>query len=303
MQGRRLAIVTALLAISVGTMAFISQTPGTAAAQGPVGPHGAPEPPMLGIHWARGQGGGSTSSSPNLNYHSSPVMDVGTVVQPIFWGTSWPTYVGDKVSGMDSFYAGAGGTKYIGTNTEYTDSAGHVSSVVTGVTHISDGSAAPNHAPRTSAVLAEVAKLYPNPTPGAYYPVYVDTKRGGAGYCGWHSWGSISGVQIQFGFIFNLDGDAGCNPNDTSGLHSEGLSAIANVSGHELSEVSTDPRGTGWYDSSGSENADKCAWTFNGNGLNTFTNKSVWKIQGNWSNNAYNNGQTGYANGGCISGN
>ena len=49
-----------------------------------------------------------------------------------------------------------------------------------------------------------------------------------------------------------------------SGLHSQGLAAIANVSGHELSEARSDPASPGaWYDSSGQENGDKCAWTFN----------------------------------------
>jgi hypothetical protein len=87
------------------------------------------------------------------------------------------------------------------------------------------------------------------------------------------------GVPIQFGWFFNLDGDAGCDPGDTSGLHSEGLAALANVTGHELSETVTDPRNGGWYDSSGAENADKCAWHFNG--LETLGG-TAWLIQGNW---------------------
>ncbi len=62
----------------------------------------------------------------------------------------------------------------------------------------------------------------------------------------------------------------------------------------------TDAQLNAWYDSSGAENADKCAWTFNG--LESFGSTS-WLIQGNWSSAAYDNGQTGYANGGCINGN
>ena len=58
---------------------------------------------------------------------------------------------------------------------------------------------------------------------------------------------------MQFAFFFDLDGDAGCDP-DTSGLHSQGLAALANVSAHELSEARTDPASPGaWYDSSGAE--------------------------------------------------
>ena len=96
----------------------------------------------------------------------------------------------------------------------------------------------------------------------------------------------------------------GCDPEDTSGLHSQGLAALSNVSGHELSEARTDPTGLGWFDASGEENGDKCAWTFNVP-LVTFSNRSKWKIQGEWSNAAYNAG-TGYSNSsgqkGCLDG-
>jgi hypothetical protein len=37
------------------------------------------------------------------------------------------------------------------------------------------------------------------------------------------------------------------------------------VIAHELEETNTDPHLNAWYDSSGAENADKCAWTFGQN--------------------------------------
>ena len=207
---------------------------------------------------------------------------------------------GDKIAGLASFYGGVGNSPYFKTNNEYTGTNGQVGSGVAFVTGYVDTSAAPKRAPRTSAVLAEVCKMIPANQLNAngYYPVYVDTKRGGAGYCAWHSYGTCSGVPIQFAFFFNLDGDGGCDPGDPSSTHSQGLEALANVSGHELSETVTDPRNGGWWDSSGAENSDKCAWTF-GSPSVTFQNGSQWKVQGNWSNAAYNAG-TGYTLGGCI---
>src|SRR2546426_1138209 len=102
----------------------------------------------------------------------------------------------------------------------------------------------------------------------------------------------------------NLDGDAGCDPGYTS--HSQGLAALANVSGHELSEALTDPRLNAWYDSGGAENADKCAWAFGPILIPFSWNTTGWKIQGNWSNSAYNSTTRGYANRsgqkGCIDG-
>lgn len=91
---------------------------------------------------------------------------------------------------------------------------------------------------------------------------------------------------MQFAFFWSLDGDPGCDPQDTTTGHSQGLAALANVSAHELSEARTDPRNGGWYDRSGAENGDKCAWTFNVPFV-AFPNGTDWKLQGEWSNAAY----------------
>jgi hypothetical protein len=235
-----------------------------------------------------------------LQYHNGPVQSSGTQLRAIYWGANWnnSTFVGDKVSGLDAIYSGIGGTGYARTNWEYTDSTGHVDTThISQLSDVFDYTATPSGAPSTSQVLAEVAKMTNGaPVKNAYYPVYSDKPRGTAGYCAWHSTGTINGISVQFGFFFNLDGDPGCDPGDTGTTHSEGLAALANVTGHELSEMLTDPQLNAWYDQQGAENADKCAWTFNG--LVTIGTQS-WKIQGNWSNAAAST-NSGYANGGCI---
>lgn len=273
-----------------------------AAALEPPGPGIPLDPPMLGIRWARGAARpGSGSSSPDLSFHGGTIM-TSTAVQAIFWGVGWssPTFVGDKITGLADFYSQVGGTPYAHTWSEYSGSNGQVGVAVSYGGPVLDGSAGPTHAPRTSDVLAEVCRTIATPVSNGYYPVYVDLPRGHAAYCAWHSYGTCNGVPVTFGFFFDLDGDPGCDPQDGWTTHSQGLAALANVSGHELSETATDPRGGGWWDSSGQENADKCAWTFNK--VVSFATTS-WKIQGNWSNQAYDGGQTGYANGGCIDGN
>jgi hypothetical protein len=235
-----------------------------------------------------------------LTWHFGPVMH-STTVAPIYWGSNWSntSFRGDKISGLDTFYSNVHGTGYAHTNSEYTDSAGNVNTTnISKSNNATDATAAPSGAPSTAQVLAEVAKVTnQNPVANAYYPVYSDQPRGNAGYCAWHSSGTIGGTRVQFGFFFNLDNDPGCDPGAPTNLgHSPGLSALANVSGHELSEMLTDPQLDAWYDQRGSENSDKCAWTFNG--LVTIGGAS-WKIQGNWSNAAANN-NSGYANRGCI---
>jgi hypothetical protein len=232
-------------------------------------------------------------------------MSSATKVQPIFWGTSWSSYSGDEISGIGTFYGSVGGSSYLGTNTEYTDSrGGRVSTAVSLLgSPVIDNSAAVSGAPQTSAILAEVAKMYPNPTANAYYPVYVDQPRGHARYCAWHSAGTINGTPVTFAFFFKLDGDSGCDPA-SPGSGSQGLKASVNVSGHELSEMLTDMNLDAWYDSKGAENADKCAWTFGSKLLSMGSNS--YRIQGNWSNNAYNANQgytySGSVQRGCIDG-
>lgn len=264
----------------------------------------------LGIHWTRGEA--ANHANPFgfgpvqlLSYHNGPVASNGINVQPIYWGKTW-TDGSYKVSGLASFYQGVGGTTYFNTNRA--NSGGPAPSTLVNYRGyaLDNGSQAPQSAPTTAAVLAEVQKMVDAgkltvPTDGsAYYPVYVDAKRGKTNYCAWHSWGSVTtggtSVLVQFGFFFNLDGDSSCDPQDTQTGNPQGLAALANVSGHELSEVSTDSRGTAWYDKSGSENADKCAWTFQVPYV-SFGGRN-WKIQSNWSNDAYN-GSAGSPKG-CV---
>jgi hypothetical protein len=267
---------------------------------------GTHEPPMLGIHWARGFNPAiraARGNNPNMTYRGGVIM-TSTVSKAIFWGTSWAGYSGDKEKGLDNWYTGFSNSNYAVTSDEYTGSNGTVGPTVTHQGHLVDTSAAANGS-STSTIVAEVCKEITSPVSNGYYPVYVDVKRGNAGYCAYHTFGSCKGVPVQVAFFFNLDGDGGCDPQDTSGLHSQGLAALANVSGHELSEARTDPDSPGaWYDKRGQENGDKCAWTFNVP-LVTFSNGTQWKIQGEWSNAAYNNG-TGYPNSsgqkGCLDG-
>jgi hypothetical protein len=269
-----------------------------------------PDPPMLGPHLPRGEAHGQAhhggGGSPNMIYHNGDIMPTA-VTEAIFWGTGWanPSFASDKISGLDLWYEGIGSSSFAKTCDEYTGlNNDQVLSGISYAGHVVDTSAAPSRAPRTSTILNEVCKMVTTPVANGYYAVYVDAPRGSAGYCAWHSWGTCSNVPIQFAFFFSLDGDAGCDPQSTVAGESQGLAALANVTGHELSEARTDPRGTGWFDSSGAENGDKCAWTF-GTSQVMFSNGTAWKIQGNWSNSAYDQ-KLGYANSsgqpGCLDG-
>ena len=280
-----------------------------------------------GVHWSRDEhakreakaAASGGRRSPNMVYHGGKIM---TSVQSkaIFWGPKWAdaTYAGDKITGLDSWYVGhAMSSNYAKTVNEYTGSNGTVGSAMTHEGHVVDTSTATGGA-NSADILAEVCKqvsagaITVDPSGNGYYPVYTDVPRGSAGYCAYHGSGTCAGSStvLQYAFFWSLDGDAGCDPKDTTTGHSEGLAALGSVTAHELEEARSDPStiaATGaaaWYDGSGSENGDKCAWTFNVPSVQ-FPNGTSWKLQGEWSNAAYTAG-TGYPNSsgqrGCLDG-
>jgi hypothetical protein len=268
------------------------------------------EPSLM---WARGSNprdaGGPRKSSPDMTFHGGEIL-TSVNIQAVFWGTSW-TSTDPKIAGLQSFYQGFSGSDYAKTSDEYTGTNGPVGPTVNFQSYSIDTTSASGiqNGNNVTAVLQTVCR---NVSPEAgglgYYPVYTDQPRGHAGFCAWHAAGTCNGVPVQIGFFFKLDNDPGCDPADTQTGHPQGLAALANVSGHELSEARTDlgfnGAFVGWYDASGAENGDKCAWTFNVPYV-SFPNGTIWKVQGEWSNAAYNAGM-GYPNSsgqdGCLSG-
>src|SRR5262245_42571004 len=79
------------------------------AAAGEEGLHGAPEH----LQYAKGAhgGGGGGTSSPLMTFHGGTIL-VANKTEAIFWG-DWSN-PGDKITGLDSFFAGFGGSHYAG---------------------------------------------------------------------------------------------------------------------------------------------------------------------------------------------
>jgi len=282
--------------------------------------------------------------SPLVYAHSSPVIVMPTLnTTPIFWGSAWAAantaFISDKIAGLTYFYSNLHGSSYLKTVAEYLPNSSAVNhNLITVKTDSSTTSSS-----STGAVLAEVCKVIGanHVDPNGYYPVYSDQARGNATFCAYHSAGlcSVGGPTVQFAFFFNLNNDPSCDPQSpyapasgstgaqaplfiTGGgtaphTQSQGLAALVNVTAHELAETVTDPADfppygnpywAGWYDLTGSEIGDKCAWTFGPSNVSGTQPGTVmigaydWKLQGEWSNKAYNS-KTGYDSlQGCITG-
>jgi hypothetical protein len=270
------------------------------AVTGELGLHGAPEPHEMSRRGAGKPGGGGTS--PLLKYKSPGPVLVATKTAAVFWGPQWsnPAFAGDKITGLDAFFEGFGGSQFANTNTEYTHKDGrYVTNAATYQGHTFDTSSPPTKALTVSQAVAEACKMAgSSPDPDTVYFIYTSTTAGHVSYCAWHSAGTCNGVTIQVAYMPNIDGIAGCDPADTTTGHSQPLAALANVTAHELSEAITDPHLDAWQDSGGSENSDKCAWRWDGNV--TLSNGTEWKLQMNWSNAAYNANVSHGGTRGCI---
>jgi hypothetical protein len=117
---------------------------------------------------------------------------------------------------------------------------------------------------------------------GCYDPL------GFSGFCAYHSFigSGTSAVLYANQPYADLAGcSSGQSPNGNP------ADSVLNVVSHEHNETITDPRGTGWWDSSGNENGDKCAWTFgsaagsNSHGqFNQVINGHGYWLQQEWSN-------------------
>lgn len=115
---------------------------------------------------------------------------------------------------------------------------------------------------QSTTILAEICRqitdgnITPDPLGRGYYPVYLDVpKPSNSLHCSYHSSGTCGGKVVNFASIWNLDGNRCGDPLDTLTGHCQGLAALANVSGHELSEARVNGA---WRDSQNFENADKC---------------------------------------------
>jgi hypothetical protein len=117
----------------------------------------------------------------------------------------------------------------------------------------------------------------------------------GRQYCAYHSSTTSSYGDIAYTNLpYITDAGASCGAN-FNGLGA--LAGITIVEGHEAAETITDQfPSTGWLDSGGAENGDKCAWITSGQGAAanvTFTS-GTFPVQSLWSNASNNDA------GGCV---
>jgi len=258
---------------------------------------------VLPVQGYAGPGGGGTV---NITYHGGPVMSSGVNVYLIWYG-SFNGGAGSSANYktiLTDFVNSVGGSQYYAMNGSYTDSTGaKVNGTVTLGGQLNYTGSLAGKSRLTDAniksIVTEAISSGLGPaggdTNGLYFVLTSKDVTASSGfctqYCGWHTHAAINGKEIKYSFV----GDANrclssCAQQSTSPNGDPGADGAASVLAHELEESASDPLLNAWYDSSGYENADKCAWTFgatstasNGSKYNMTLGGRNYLIQQNWS--------------------
>jgi len=265
---------------------------------------------------------GAAGTASQLQYHGGS-GGVGVETAPkiylVFWGSQWingdPT---GEAAILEAFYNGVGGSAWLNSVTQYCQgvasgtifcngagkAAGNPVGLLAGYWY-DNQSAAPSK-PRQSQIASEAARAaahFGNTTAASNANVqYVIATAHGANatgfgtqYCAWHSSSNSSYGKLAYTNLpYITDAGASCGAN-FNGLGPD--AGITIVAGHEMAETITDQfPNTGWLDSSGEENGDKCAWISSGQGASATITLSTgtFPVQSLWSN-AFNSDA-----GGCV---
>jgi len=238
------------------------------------------------LHFGRFQPpAGSTGSSGPIQYHGGPVMQKVSKVVVIWYGNWNQTNGTDTPAGQqiirDALFGMAASpnasfTNWSGVTTGASSSlgvfaqtgpSGYVtqtsSSTLQEYTYVTKQNL--TDAGVFSAVSSVVKSNF---DPNAIYLVLSSSDISESSgfltqYCGWHTYASVGGQAIKYAFIGNPNRALyACAAQTVSPNGNAGVDAMISVIAHELEETVTDPQLNAWYDASGAETGDKCAWTF-----------------------------------------
>jgi len=211
----------------------------------------------------------ATQSTNGINYHGGPVM-LGTVNVYYIWYGTWTNNTATTI--LTTFASYVGATPYFNINKTYYNAANQaVTGRVTFVKAINDpgslGTSLSDSSIQTIVTNAISSGALPKDANGVYFVLTSQNIKETSGfctqYCGWHTRATILGTDIKFSFVGNPDQcPSACAAQKVSPNGNAGADAMASIIAHELSESVTDPDLNAWFDKSGNENADKCAWNF-----------------------------------------
>jgi hypothetical protein len=220
---------------------------------------------------------GGTDPLSAITYHGGPL--ISTPKAYLIWYGNWNQANGTDTAGGQSivrdFLNNLTNSAYFQINTTYSAGGTTITGAVGGV----GGETSPGYSHGTRLRDATILTIVndalnaglPRDANGVYFVLTSSDVSEQSGfctqYCGWHTSASssiISNGRVRYSFVGNAARCLNACAAQTTGPNGNaGVDAMLSVVAHELEEATTDPDPrSGWVDSGGSENADKCAWTF-----------------------------------------
>ena len=266
---------------------------------------------------SRGRHGGQGSGNTGIFYHGGPII-YNQNVAAIYWSAA-PIYNGGPAPGttgpgsadgsLVGFYmSNLGGSPYFNINTTYFDGSNtHINNVVNYTQYWASNTNLPptDYSPLSDdAIIAQIEAGFSSGAltfdPSTLYIVFTGigvNPGGGFGtvYCAYHGFYiAADGRNVKYSAMpYAVDPAYPGACSALSGSPNDDIAADAEVNliSHETEETTTDENLDAWFDASGAENADKCAWQFgqtyttgNGSTANISVGGRDWLVQMNWVN-------------------
>jgi hypothetical protein len=284
---------------------------------------GAPQTPRFdnGNELNHGNAGASGAAlvQAGINYHGGPVLQAGTKVSSVYWSAT-TIYGGGPTPGSTGAGSGdnsnvgyvlnhIGGSPYFHINSSYTNAAG--TAIVNSVSYTQYWANNSYNVPTAKARVTDANMLamlqyafnngkltYDANTLYAIFTQGTVNLGGGFGtqYCAYHSWGTVTVGGVARTVLYSAMPDdyakaSACSSGLAAANGDAHADAEVSVLVHEIEETTTDMNGNAWYDTSGYENADKCAWNYGttfttsfGGKANVTLGSKSFLIQQNWVN-------------------
>ncbi len=237
-----------------------------------------------------GQGGGNTG----IFYHGGPII-YNQNVAAIYWSDA-PIYNGGPAPGTTG--AGSADGSLVGL---------HINNVVNYTQYWASNTNLPptDYSPLSDdAIIAQIEAGFSSGAltfdPSTLYIVFTGigvNPGGGFGtvYCAYHGFYiAADGRNVKYSAMpYAVDPafPGACSALNGSPNNDVAADAEVNLISHETEETTTDENLDAWFDASGAENADKCAWQFgqtyttgNGSTANISVGGRDWLVQMNWVN-------------------
>lgn len=211
--------------------------------------------------------GASVADAGNLLYGGG-LIQKSNMQYICYWG--WTSDPSGEKPYFEGFVANVGGSTWMSVDNQYySSSQGNIlnpTGILKGTW--ADNTAVSSHPSQTDVNNAGMRCMnHFGYNQAANYIVATPSGHSQSGFgtrwCAYHEGLSSSSGTVSVTYLpYITDAGTSCGKNFVNAGSAGLLDGVSMVGGHEILEAQSDPKPcTGWCDSGGSENADKCAWS------------------------------------------